>query len=226
MEARLASDLVCRERRVSPTSVWLSWLGANVLPSVAVSVMLALLATTLGTDTSAVLAYVALFGLVALMQARVWGRWRTTRGSAGATRRRWTTWTIIGLVLAMFFGVGTVATLDGLGHERLGLVLGWVIAGLVLGVVQAPMLGVSAARAIWWVVASVIGWASAAVVYAPLASVAGPLAQTPGLRWLVGGLALEGNIELAITAVTFAVYGMLTGVVLARLTRVAEPGAP
>jgi len=222
----VASGVVRRARRVSPTSVWLSWLGANVVPSVAVSVLLLLVAGSLGTDASAVVAYVALFALVASMQARVWRRWRTTHGSAGATGRRWTTWTIAGLVLAMFFGVGTVATLDGLGHERLGLVLGWAIAGLVLGLVQAPMLGVSAGRAVWWVVACVVGWASAAAIYTPLASVAAPVAQMPGLRWLVGGLALEGNIELAITVVTFAVYGMLTGAVLARLTRVAGPGAP
>jgi hypothetical protein len=205
--------------------VWLSWLGANVLPSVAVSVMLALVAGTLGTDTSVVVAYVALFGLVALMQARVWASSRPMREASGATGRRWTTWTIVGLVAAMFFGVGTVATLDGLGHERLGLVLGWVIAGLVLGVVQAAMLGVPARRAAWWVAASVVGWASAAAVYAPLAAIAAPIIRAPGLRWLVGGLALEGNIELAITAVTFAVYGVLTGAVLARLTRVVGPGA-
>ena len=38
--------------------------------------------------------------------------------------------------------------------------------------------------------------------------------------------ALEGNIELAITAVTFADYGALTGAVLAHLTRASRPVAP
>jgi hypothetical protein len=203
---------------VTPSRIWLSWLAANVVPSVVVSVLLALAAGTLGTDVSAVVGYITLFGLVALLQARVWARWRAMRPGAAVTRRRWTMWTIVGLVVAMFFGVGTVATLDGLGHERLGLILGWVVAGLVLGLVQAPLLGVPASRAAWWVAAAVAGWASAAAICSPLAAVAAPIARMPLVVWLLGGLALEGNIELAITAVTFAVYGTLTGVVLARLT--------
>ena len=201
------------ETLVSASRVWMAWLAANVVPSVAVSVLLALVAGPLGTDASAVAAYVVLFALVALMQARVWARWRAT----GV--RRWTMWTLIGLVVAMFFGVGTLATLDGLGHERLGLIAGWVVAGIILGAIQAPLLGAPARQAVWWVVASLIGWASAAAVFMPLAELARPVTRAPGLRWLVGGLSLEGNIELAITAVTFAVFGAFTGVVLAHLPR-------
>ena len=211
---------------MSPSGVWLAWLTANVLPSVAVSVLLAMFATTLGTNTSAVVAYVVLFALVAALQARVWSRWRTGRDEVRMGGRRWVTWTLVGLVTAMFFGVGTLATLDGLGHERIGLVAGWVVAGLVLGIAQAPLLGVPTTRAAWWVAASVVGWAGAAAVYAPLSRVAAPIVEAPGIRWLLGGLAIEGNVELAITAVTFAIYGVITGAVLAHLTPRPSAAAP
>ena len=69
---------------MTPSRVWLSWLAANVVPSVAVSALLVLAAGTLGTDASAVIGYVALFGLVALLQARVWARWRAMRTGAAA----------------------------------------------------------------------------------------------------------------------------------------------
>jgi hypothetical protein len=202
--------------------VWLAWVTANVLPSVIVSLLLVITAESLGTNASAVVAYVVLFALVAVLQARVWIHWRS--GAAPVPGRgRWVTWTLIGLVVAMFFGVGTLATLDGLGNERLGLVGGWAIAGLVLGLAQAPMLGVTAGRAGWWVAASVVGWAAAAALYGPLSKMAAPVVGAPGIRWLLGGLALEGNVELAITAVTFAGYGALTGAVLARFCPAAAP---
>jgi len=203
---------------VTPSRVWLSWLAANVIPSMVVSILLLLVRGALGTDRSAIVAYIVLFVLVAVLQARVWARWRAARGGSSVRARRWTAWTLIGLVAAMFFGVGTVATLDGLGHERLGLVAGWAIAGLVLGVAQAMSLAVSARAAAWWVVATIAGWAGAAAAYSTFAAATAPLVNAPVLRWLVGGLAIEGNIELAITAVTFAIYGASTGVVLASLT--------
>ena len=221
----MARGVVGRTRLVSPTRVWLAWLTANVLPSVIVSLLLVMVDESLGTDASTIGAYAVLFALVAVLQARVWQRCRS--GAApGAGPARWVTWTLIGLVVAMFFGVGTLATLDGLGNERLGLIGGWVIAGLVLGLAQAPMLGVTAGRAGWWVAASVVGWAAAAALYGPLAKMAAPVVGAPGGRWLLGGLALEGNVELAITAVTLATYGALTGAVLARFRPAITPRAP
>ena len=205
---------------MTPARVWLAWLAANVVPSVVVSLLLTVIGETLGADGSVVVAYVVLFALVAALQSRVVGRWRERRGHVGATRpRRWALWTIVGLIVAMFFGVGTVATLDGLGHEWLGLILGWTIAGIILGTAQATALGVSAMGALWWVAATIAGWAGAAAVYSRLASVGAPIAQAPAMRWLVGGLSVDGNAELAITALTFAAYGLLTGAVMARLTR-------
>jgi hypothetical protein len=118
----------------------------------------------------------------------------------------------------MFFGVGIVATLDGLGHEHVGLIAGWAVAGAVLGGVQAARLGVSRRWVAWWVAASVAGWIIPAVVYSAAASALGRAGRSVVVRWLLGGLAVDGNIELAITAMTFAVYGMLTGLVLARVT--------
>ena len=105
---------------MTPSRVWAAWLAANVIPSVVVSVLLVLAGAALGTDRSVVVAYVVLFGLVASLQARVWSRWRATRSGA-VRQRRWVVWTVVGLVAAMFFGVGTLATLDGLGHERRGI---------------------------------------------------------------------------------------------------------
>ena len=205
---------------MTPARVWLAWLAANVVPSVIVSLLLTIIGETLGADGSVVVAYVVLFALVAALQARVVGRWRERRGHVGATRpRRWALWTIVGLIVAMFFGVGTVATLDGLGHEWLGLIAGWTIAGVILGTAQAMALGVSAMSALWWVAATIAGWVGAAALYSRLASVGAPIAQAPGMRWLVGGLSVDGNAELAITALTFAAYGLLTGAVMARLTR-------
>jgi hypothetical protein len=153
-------------------------------------------------------------------------RWCAARRTFPPARAgRWIAWTIGGLGVAMFFGVGTVATLDGLGQERLGLVTGWAIAGVVLGCAQAAALGVSAGRAVSWVAATLVGWAGAAVACAELATENAWLTRAPVVRWLVGGLALEGNVELVITSATFAAYGILTGALLARLTPRREAGA-
>lgn len=199
--------------------VWLAWVAANVVPSVAVSALLLALRDTLGVDRAAVTAYVVLFGLVATVQALVWARWHAARSTpAVVSWRRWAGWTIVALIAAMFFGVGTVATLDGLGHEHLGLIVGWAVAGLVLGAVQAAILGASGMPQLWWVLATVASWAGAAAAYGRVAAAAAEIGRTTVVRWLVGGLSLEGNIELGITAATFAVYGMLTALVLARLT--------
>jgi hypothetical protein len=217
VEARVASGVVAREGTVTRTGVWAAWVAANVVPSLVVSVLLFMGTRTLGTDRSAVLAYVLLFALVAAWQGWVWVRWRGT-GSALVSGRRWVVVTLAARVVAMFFGVGIVATLDGLGHERLGLVAGWTVAGAIVGATQAAALRASRPTAWWWIAASVAGWATAAALYVPLAAIGSGLARAPIVRWLVGGLALEGNIELGITALTFALTGMLTGVVLARLT--------
>ena len=204
---------------MTPSRVWLAWLAANVLPSVAVSVLLVLVRDVLGTDRAVIAAYVLLFSLVTAMQARVVARWRAPRRLGSERPRRWVVWTIAGLLVAMFFGIGTVATLDGLGHERLGLVTGWAIAGLMLGTAQSVALGVAMRDALWWVIATIAGWTVAAVAYSSVAVVGAPIARAPVMRWLIGGLAVEGNIELAITALTFAAYGLLTGVVMAHLSR-------
>ena len=205
---------------MTPSRVWLAWLAANVVPSVIVSLLLTAAGGALGADRSVIVAYVVLFTLVAALQSRVVGQWRERRGDAGPLRPgRWALRTIVGLIVAMFFGVGTVATLDGLGHEWLGLIAGWTIAGVILGITQAAALGVPLASAAWWVAATIAGWAGAAAVYSRIASVGAPIARAPGMRWLVGGLSVEGNVELAITALTFAAYGLLTGAVMARLAR-------
>ena len=197
--------------------IWLAWLVANIAPSLLVSAVIVALRQTLGVNQLAVIAYVLLFASVAWLQARVWVRWRTQRAGGPKPRAvRWASWTIAGLVAAMFFGVGALATLDGLGNEKLGLFVGWVAAGLVLGVVQAAVLGVSRLHAALWVAACVSGWGAAAAFYSHLSG--SQLGDVPVFRWLVGGLLLEGNVELAITAFTFALYGISTGAVLSRLT--------
>ena len=200
---------------MTPGRVWLAWLGANVAPSLVVAAVILAVRQTLGVDQLVVVAFVLLFGLVAWLQARVWVRWRMRRdGGASPRALRWTAWTIGGLLVAMFFGVGTLATLDGLGSERLGLVLGWLIAGLVLGLVQSFVLGVTRVHAALWVGACVSGWGAAAALFSQLHGGSAQLAQVP----LLGSLMLEGNVELAITAFTFALYGISTGAVLSRLT--------
>jgi len=203
---------------MTPFAVWFTWVAANVVPSLLVSALLLAFADSLGVDRSVVVAYVVLFGLVAALQARVWARSRSARPNGNrATWGRWAGWTIVALVMAMFFGIGIVATLDGLGHEHIGLIAGWAVAGGVVGGVQAMALGVSRSWVWWWVAASVAGWIIPALAYSTAAPTLGDIGRLGVVRWLVGGLAVDGNIELAITAMTFAVYGMLTGIVLARL---------
>ena len=158
-----------------------------------------------------------LFGLVATLQAGVRVRWLGGR-TATITMRRWAATIVVALVVAMFFGIGIVATLDGLGHEHLGLIAGWAIAGAVLGAVQATSLGASHTWKWVWAGASVASSVIAAATYSRIAAAGSSLTRTPLVRWLVGGLAVEGNIELGITALTFAVYGALTGLVLVFLT--------
>jgi hypothetical protein len=219
VEAGVACGLVSDETGMTRSAIFLAWIGANVIPSVVVSVLLWSIRGTLGVDRSVVIAYAVLFALVATLQAHVWVRWKAARSEPDVPRRRrWTLSTIVGLVIAMFFGVGTVATLDGLGHEHLGLLMGWAIAGTVLGVAQSAVLGVSRKTRLWWLAASVVGWTGAAATYSSLGTVSVGLRRSSIVRWLIGGLSIDGNIELAITALTFACYGVLTGIVLARLT--------
>jgi hypothetical protein len=201
-----------------PFVVWLSWVAANVVPSFVVSALLFAIVDALGVNRSVVVAYVVLFALVSALQARVWRRWLGAASAGGPTWRWWAGWTVVALVAAMFFGVGIVATLDGLGHEHVGLIAGWAVAGAVVGGVQATTLGVSRTWVWWWIAASVTGWIVPAIVYSTAASSLGEIGRSAVVRWLLGGLAVDGNLELAITAMTFAVYGMLTGLVLARVT--------
>jgi hypothetical protein len=203
---------------MTPLRVWVWWVAANVAPSLVVSALLAAIVDTLGVNWSVVVAYVLWFGLVAAFQSGVWLRWRSaTSAGSSATWGRWAGWTVAALIIAMFFGVGIVATLDGLGHERLGLIAGWTVAGCLVGGVQAATLGVARRWGWWWVTASVAGWMITAAAYPHVADTLAGLSRSGIVRWMVGGLAVDGNIELAITAMTFAVYGALTGIVLARL---------
>jgi hypothetical protein len=203
---------------MSPLVVWLSWVAANVVPSFVVSALLVAVVDALGVDRSVVVAYVVLFALVAALQARVWRLWLGATSGRGPTWRRWAGRTVVALVVAMFFGVGIVATLDGLGHEHLGLIAGWAVAGAVVGGVQATTLGASRSWVWWWIAASVTGWIIPAIVYSMAASTLSQVGRSVIVRRLLGGLAVDGNIELAITALTFAVYGMFTGIVMARAT--------
>jgi hypothetical protein len=218
--------MVVREGAMSPFRVWLSWVAANVIPSFVVSALLVAIVDALGVNRSVVVAYVVLFALVAGLQARVWRRWLGAASAGGPTWRRWAGWTLVALVVAMFFGVGIVATLDGLGHEHLGLIAGWAVAGAVVGAVQAATLGVSRTWVGWWIAASVSGWIIPAIIYSTAASTLSDVGRSAGVRWLLGGLAVDGNIELAITGMTLAVYGMLTGVVLARVAARRMAAAP
>ena len=211
---------------MSPFVVWLSWVAANVVPSFVVSALLVATVDALGVNRSVVVAYVVLFALVSALQARVWRRWLGAASAGGPTWKRWAGWTVVALVVAMFFGVGIVATLDGLGHDHVGLIAGWAVAGAVLGGIQATTLGVSRTWVWWWIAATVTGWVIAAIVYSTAASTLGKLGRSGAVRWLVGGLAVDGNIELAITALTFAVYGMLTGIVLACVAARRTASAP
>jgi len=201
------------------SAVWTAWLAANVIPSVAASTAVLAMRDSYGVDGAVVTAYVLLFGLTASLQAVVRARWvRCYSQTAPKRAGRWTTWTLIALIVAMFFGVAIVATLDGLGHERLGLIAGWAVAGTVLGVAQAILLETGRAWKWSWIAASVAGWSIAAAGHSWFARVASGFTQLAVVRWLAGGLHVEGNIELGITALTFALYGMLTGAVLAYAT--------
>ena len=219
MEAGMAGGVVASGGAMMRSSVWLAWVAANIIPSFVVSALVLVVRDALGLDRSVVVAYVVLFGLVATLQARVRAWWLGGLAPTRGTRPgRWVATTLVALVVAMFFGVGIVATLDGLGHEHLGLIAGWAVAGGVLGGAQAATLGAASTWKWVWTAASVTSWVIAAATYSRIAAAGSDLTRTPLVRWLVGGLAVEGNIELGITALTFAVYGALTGLVLVFLT--------
>ena len=55
----------------------------------------------LGTNHAAVVAFVVLFALVAVMQARVWAHWRAVLGGGEVRPRYWVTRTLIGLVVGI-----------------------------------------------------------------------------------------------------------------------------
>jgi hypothetical protein len=204
-------------RRLTRSTVWAAWLAANVLPSLVVSAIVLAGQRALGIGQTAPIAYGALFVLVAALQSVVWLRWRRQAyGGQEVRARTWVAWTIVGLLFAVVCAVGMLAAFDGAADERILFGVGWVIAGLALGFAQANVLGPPRRVAAWWMLASAMGWACAAVVMEATASVR--ISTLPIARWIVGGLVVPGNNEIWMFAVTLAVYGVFTGAVMARLT--------
>ena len=110
------------------------------------------------------------------------------------------------------FALGLLA-IDNLRASPLGALLGYLLFGLIVAVLQWPVLRREIPNAWAWVIASVVGWA------------AGVYVSQAALGLIAQGDEPSSLLTSAVSAlVTGLVAGAITGVALAWLTRQPEAG--
>lgn len=111
------------------------------------------------------------------------------------------------------FALGLLA-IESLAGSPLGAVLGYLLFGLIIGVLQWPVLRREVANAWAWVLASVVGWAAGALVaQVVLGLLAG---SNPGLL-----------VQSAVSSLVVGlVAGALTGLALVWMARQPDTAAP
>ena len=127
--------------------------------------------------------------------------WWVVASAAGWVVLMVMTW--LGSVGARAIMVGAAGMIVGVGVLA-GVVAGGAVGGFVVGVLQWLVLRRQVARASWWVVATVVGQVTMAVM-------AGVMRVFGSVGGVVGGVAGE--------AASLAMYGGITGIVLVQLLR-------
>ena len=137
----------------------------------------------------------------------------------GVATKSWFWRTVVGWSVGAFVGVVIMATLDGLGPEEPGILLGMTVLGTTLGTAQALALRGAAPNVSRWALASAAAW----MVYGALSVVAGLLAHR-GLRLSsvlppLTRLYESGHAEAVLLSVGLAATGVMTAPFIGRLLR-------
>jgi hypothetical protein len=193
---------------------WAGWLACNLLPVVAAAALVAALTPATQSASVGVLAHVTLLGGAAALQ----GAWVTRVGLRGW---RWAVHTVAGLALGGVVGIALLVTLDGVGYELAGTLLGVSAFGLGMSVPQHRLLR-RAGRApdwwlAWWVLASVTGWLAGGAVW-HLAWRSVPLRTALGRALpFFAPDALPGQNEVSLLATALVCYAAVTAAVASRV---------
>jgi hypothetical protein len=183
----------------------LGWIAANLTPLVVVPLVTHAFHRIAGINTAAGFALVALIAAVAIGQSRI-----VSNTTVRQSRWVWQTACAIGLALAT--GLVVMSTVDIAGNDTLATFSGMTSAGLVLGLIQAPLIKLGKPA---WVALSVTGWLIGAVVFRSIIS---PLAAMSIWGIEPYGLAYNaGHNELLWTATGLAFYGLSTVIATSRI---------
>ena len=175
----------------------ISWIALHFVPLIAVPLITHAL-IPLGINTAAAVALLAIIGCIAFGQSRLIRKQRVTRA-------RWMWQTACALGLAVAAGLVTMSTVDLAGYDVLATFSGMSAAGLVFGIVQAPMLEKGKLQ---WTFASIAGWLIGALAFRSV--ITSLVAMSIG-DFTPYALAYNaGHNELLWTATGLAVYGFVT----------------
>lgn len=183
-----------------PLRQWIRATFAGWILGIPLIIALALVGEAAGIGGVQVIVGVGMGAGVGLMQGRVM---RTVLGKFGP----WFWSSVVGLGLPFFMAdIAGVVRWD----SPYSLYLAVILAGLIVGIIQAFILHSRFYNTGWWIVGSVVGWSMASATVA----LADTLPRAHSLRGVWGALAY-----LAIVAAGGLVLGIITGISLVRLLR-------
>ncbi|MGH7719081.1 MAG: hypothetical protein ACREON_09595 [Gemmatimonadaceae bacterium] len=188
------------------------WFLANAAPLLLVALVAAVVDERAHDSTVAVAGHLTLVLSAAALQALV-------LRSHGIAPWRWMLATLAGFGIGLVFGVGLFATLDGLGHETIGMGLGMVLLGAALGGTQSLVLRRGRARGALWTAGSAAAWLAFGLLWLAGWHYAHGTMSGRGALAPLARLYDTGNAELLLLAVGLAGYGLLTGALLSRVIR-------
>ena len=197
----------------------LGWCAAHVVPVAATTLLVLVMAGEAGTGATALVAHLALFCGTAALE----GRWMAREAARGAARGpsagRWTGWTLAGAAVGGLLGISVLITLDGLGHEVAGSLLGVAIFGAGMAAPQARLLGAAGWPARWWIPAAAAGWLAGGAVWNAVwrSDVAREVAAA--VLPLYAPSVLPGSNEVSLLATALICHGVATSLALPRPRR-------
>ena len=187
-----------------------------MLPVAATTVLVLAMARGASTGATALAAHLALFCGTAMLE----GVWMARGGARGPARApsawRWTAWTLAGAAVGGLLGIGVLITLDGLGHEAAGSLLGAVIFGAGMATPQAWLIRGAGHPSRWWVPAAAAGWLAGGAVWNGIWRSGAVRDLAAAILPLYAPDLLPGSNEVSLLATALICHGLATGLVVPR----------